>query len=383
MHRNIRLLALHNFFIDFRPYFAIAILYFQSITGSFALGMAVFTIVMVSSAVWEVPTGIFSDIIGRRASIMLGSVASMVSVFFYALSDGFWLLAVGASLEGLSRSFFSGNNDALLHDTLSQDGQVPQYAEILGKTHSMFQLALALSACIGGLVGEWWSLRLVVWLSVVPQVVCCGISFFFVEPSVHSKESTNIFSHFFEAISHFKTNGRLRLLSLGSIFQHGIGESLFYFSPVFIIGLWPTWGLGMARMLDHLFGWLGFWSAGSVIKRHSAIATLFASLLLSNLLGLFSYGFPTKFSPLLLSVLSLMFGFMMVSLGTLLQQEYAQKQRATMSSITALFGSLFFGVCSIIIGFLADHYGVVAALCIGQLCLFLLLPLYWYLFRNA
>ena len=379
-HRNVRLLALHNFFLDFRPYSAIAIVYFASITGSFALGMAVFTVVMVSSAVLEVPTGIFSDTIGRCRSIILGSAASTTSLVLYALGGSFWLLALGACFEGMSRAFFSGNNDALLHDTLVQEGKADDYAEILGKTSSMFQLALAIGALIGGLVGEWWSLRLVIWISVIPQIACLITSFFFIEPKVHTEETTNVFAHLKEAILQFKKNVKLRVLSAGSIFQYGIGESMFQFEPAFIAALWPTWGVGIARMLSHFFGWLSFWFAGAVIKRHSATLTLFVALAISNIIGLIAFGFPTTLSPLLVASMSLVYGFIMVSQNTLLQKEITENQRATMGSLNSLFGSLFFGMCAIGIGLIGDKWGAATALLIGEISLLLLLPLYWLLF---
>ena len=66
MHKNIRLLALFNFFTDFHLYTAILIIYFANVTGSYALGMSLFSVAMVSSALFEVPTGVFSDYLGRK-----------------------------------------------------------------------------------------------------------------------------------------------------------------------------------------------------------------------------------------------------------------------------------------------------------------------------
>jgi len=48
--KNITLLKWYNFFYEFRPYGAIAILYFTQITGSFALGLAVFSIASIAAA---------------------------------------------------------------------------------------------------------------------------------------------------------------------------------------------------------------------------------------------------------------------------------------------------------------------------------------------
>ena len=63
---KIEILKWFNFFLDYKLYAPISIIYFTSITHSFALGMSIFSIEMVSSALLEIPTGVISDRIGRK-----------------------------------------------------------------------------------------------------------------------------------------------------------------------------------------------------------------------------------------------------------------------------------------------------------------------------
>src|SRR3989338_3380316 len=118
VHKNIRLLTWFNFFTDLRLYAPIAIIYFAKVTGSYALGMSIFSIVYISSAFFEIPTGMLSDYLGRRKTVIMGAVGAVAYAIFYAIGGSFWILAIGAIFEGLSRSFYSGNNDALLYDSL-------------------------------------------------------------------------------------------------------------------------------------------------------------------------------------------------------------------------------------------------------------------------
>jgi len=69
---------------------------------------------------FEVPTGNFSDFLGRKLTLALGQLASALSIASYAAANSFGTLAIGGVLEGLSFSLFSGNNDALLFETLKQ-----------------------------------------------------------------------------------------------------------------------------------------------------------------------------------------------------------------------------------------------------------------------
>src|SRR3989338_35509 len=109
--RNINLLLWHNFFLDFRLYGPIAIIYFAQVTGSYALGLAVFSIASIASTIFEIPTGVLSDRVGGKKTIILGSLASVLAISSYAAANSFIILALGAVFEGLASSFFSGNND--------------------------------------------------------------------------------------------------------------------------------------------------------------------------------------------------------------------------------------------------------------------------------
>ena len=129
MNSNIKLLNWFNFFTDLIFYAPIAVLYFAKVSGSFALGMSVFSIVTISSALLEIPTGIFSDKIGRRKTIILGAASAVVASIFYAIGGSFLFLAIGSFFLGLCRSFYSGNNDALLYDTLSEKNEQHKFGE--------------------------------------------------------------------------------------------------------------------------------------------------------------------------------------------------------------------------------------------------------------
>ncbi len=56
LHKNIRTLTWFNFFTEFKLYAPIAINYFSQVAGSFSWGMAVFSIVAITSAAFELPT---------------------------------------------------------------------------------------------------------------------------------------------------------------------------------------------------------------------------------------------------------------------------------------------------------------------------------------
>ena len=132
--RNFRLLRLFNFFTDFRMLAPIAIIYYSQVAGSYALGASVFSIVMVSAAILDVPTGIYSDQLGRKRCMALGAAFAVAYAVCYAGAGtaGFWLLARGAFCEGASRAFYSGSDSALLFESLAADGREGEYPTYAG-----------------------------------------------------------------------------------------------------------------------------------------------------------------------------------------------------------------------------------------------------------
>lgn len=379
--RNIKLLAWFNFFTDFRLYAPIAIIYFAKVSGSYVLGMSVFSIVMLAAAIFEVPTGVLSDIVGRKKTIVFGALSSVVYSVFFALGGSFVLLAIGAVFEGLSRSFYSGNNQALLYDTLAEEQQQAEYHTFLGKVSSMFQIALAISAIAGSIIAHW-SFAWVMWLSVIPQIICLVLSLYMHEPTFKSTQNTNVFVHTKQAVKHFMHNKKLRMLSLASIIGYALGESAYQFQAAFIVTLWPLWAVGFVKALSNIGAAISFYFSGKLIKRFTEFKILILSGIYNRLINIVSLIYPTVLSPVLMSSSSLFYGMSTTAKDTLFQKEFNSSQRATMGSLNSLLGSVAFAGVAFILGIAADNLGPVKALLIVQVLLTSTTIIYWKLFKK-
>jgi MFS family permease len=382
VRRNIRLLALFNFLLDFRLYAPIVVIYFEQITHSYTLAMSVLAAVMLSSAILEVPTGVVSDRVGRRVTIIAGAFASLASVTCYALGGSYAMLLAGAICEGLSRSLFSGNNNALLHDTLAETDQRGDFAKHFGRVSSAYQFALAISALIGGLLSPI-SFALVMWLSVVPKVFMVAISFGFVEPRVHLEKSANIFAHLKDAFRNIMQNRRLRMLSIAEIIGASFGEADFVFRTVFIEMLWPLWAIGVARTISNITAAISYYFAHQLHKRFGEKRLLLGGISLSNLTNLAALIWPSVLSPALMGATSIFYGVNTVALSSMMQREFTDAQRSTMGSLTAFGASLTFAVVSTALGWLADQIGVRGALIVSTFFCASSVIFYWLAFRHT
>ncbi len=379
--KNIKLLSIFNFLIGFNLFWPIAIIYFSRVSGSFTLGASILGIIMLASTVFELPTGILSDLVGRKYTIVLGSWARVLAFLFYAIGLSYWFLVIGAIFEGLSRAFYSGNNDAFLYDTLADENMEGEFHEYQGKVSSTEQLAMGISAILGGIVANF-SFSYVMWISLLPQIGMLFISYRFINPKLRKALDTNILSHIKEAAVLFVKNKKLRLLSLASIWGFSVGELGLGFKSAFIATVWPVWVIGIPSTISSFGASISFFYSGKLIRKFKEINILLFDSIFGKAVSLIAFGYPTVLSPLLGAPSSLLFGVSSVAEKNLMQKEFSSHQRATMASLNSFGGSLGYAGMSLVLGGLADALGPAKALFILTLIGLPVVYLYWIIFRN-
>lgn len=379
--KNIRLLSIFSFLIGFTFFVPFAIIYFAEVSGSYTLGTSIFGIIVLSGAIFEVPTGILSDKIGRKKTIILGSWARVFGFVCYAIGLSYWWLVLGAILHGLSRAFYSGNNDALLYDTLADEGRKSEFKEHLGKTSSYEFTALAISTVIGGFIAQT-SFTWVIWLAVATQILLLILSYLFVEPKSRNQKSTNIFAHLKDAFKLFITNKKLRLLSLASMLEFSISDLAYQFRGAFFVSIWPIWAIGFASVISSVCASISFYFSGKILKKIKPEIMTVVRSLFDKIISLISLVFPTIASPALMSSTSLMYGVGMVAENHLKQKEFTDHQRATMESLVSLGKNMLLAIMTLILGKTADILGPRNALILMSLIGFSATFFYYLMYRE-
>ncbi len=379
-HKNIRLLKIFNFLIGFSLFAPLAIIYFSKVSGSYTLGASIFGITMLSSAIFEVPTGIWSDRVGRRGTIILGSWARVIAFVLYAIGLSYWWLVAGAILEGLSRAFYSGNNDAFLHETLADDGMEKDFDVHLGKTSSTEHVAIGISSLIGGIIATF-SFNSIMWLTVIAQVFMLIISYKFIEPKIHTKIDTNLFAHLKEAIKLFISNKKLRLLAITDAISFSTGEVSFQFRSSFLQSVWPLWAIGLVSTITSIGASISFYYSGKILRVVGSEKMLLIRSIYGKISSLIAYGIPSIYSPLIVITPSIIYGAGQVAKSELMQKEFSNYQRATMSSLNSFISSIGFAIMSIFIGMFADFTSPAKALFMITVISIPIIPIYYQIFK--
>jgi MFS family permease len=120
---------------------------------------AFFTVGMV---VFEVPTGIVADTIGRRMSYLLGTVTLAASTLFYVLlwqiEAPFWEWAIASMLLGLGFTFFSGAVEAWLVDALAATEFTGEIETVFGRGQIVTGAGMLTGSVAGGFIAAQVSL---------------------------------------------------------------------------------------------------------------------------------------------------------------------------------------------------------------------------------
>src|SRR5215510_1515180 len=116
---------------------------------------AFFTAGMV---LFEVPTGIVADTVGRRASYLLGTVTLSASTLLYVLlwkiEAPFWAWAVVSILIGLGFTFFSGAVEAWLVDALKATGFRGDLDAVFARGQIAQGTAMLAGSVAGGFIAQ-------------------------------------------------------------------------------------------------------------------------------------------------------------------------------------------------------------------------------------
>ena len=139
---------------------------------------AFFTAGMV---LFEVPTGIVADTIGRRVSYLLGTLTLMGSTFLYVLlwqiGAPLWEWAIASMLLGLGFTFFSGAVEAWLVDALTATGFTGELETVFGRGQIVSGAAMLVGSVAGGFIARQTSLGVPFVLRGLVLIIMFGLAF--------------------------------------------------------------------------------------------------------------------------------------------------------------------------------------------------------------
>jgi MFS family permease len=348
---------------------------------------AFFTAGMV---IFEIPTGVVADTVGRKASYLLGTITLSVTTGLY------WLLwvwhapfawwAIVSVLLGLGFTFFSGAVDAWLVDALAAAGFVGSLESVFGRGLVVTGIATFVGSVAGGVIAQATNLG----VPFVLRAVVLVLMFAFAAVAMHDlgftpdhsmgpvKATRNVLT---QSIDHGLRKASVRYVILSAPFASGVGIYAFYALQPYLLRLYgdpSAYSIaGVAAAVLALAQIAGGVLASRVRRLFARRTTTVIGASVASIVVLVAIGLTGVFW--LAVVLLVVWGFVFAVAGPVrqayLNDMIPSKQRATVLSFDSLFSSLGGVAVQPALGRAADVWGYGTSLAIGGVVQLLELPL--------
>jgi MFS family permease len=291
----------------------------------------------------EIPTGVVADTWGRKTSLLVGAACHGIGVLGLlteVLSPAF---LVCFFIWGLSMTFWSGANDALVYDSLRADGLQATFVRVNARW-SLVAQASGMAAGLGGSFVAAIDIRLAFIITAAACLLAIGVGLTFREPPRFAEDSGQLGyrANLRRGVEIVVARPRVRYLVL-------LGAVVLLFPTLLSISMFqpyarevgfPVWTLGLlflglrgASMLGSL---LALCAATRVRRERLLVAgpLLMAGLLV--LLGLLA----SRPALLLLGALMVVAYAVLPTLSAMLNDSIPSEQRATIISLQSLLYTL-------------------------------------------
>ncbi len=321
-----------------------------SVTAAFAAN-AFFTL---GQLIFEVPTGVVADTMGRRTSYLLGTLTLAVSTGLYMLAwqahSPFWVWAVTSMLLGLGFTFFSGATEAWLVDALHFSGFKGKLETVFAKAQVVGGIAMLGGSVAGGVIAQFSNLGVPYILRSAILGVTFVLALLFMRdwgftPTRSKRVSEDIKTILRTSIDKGFKNPSVRWIMLAAPFGTGVGFYAFYAMQPYLLQLYgnpQAYGIaGLAAAIvagAQIMGGLLVPQLGRWFRRRTTILIV-GVVGNAGLLALI--GFTTSFW--LAIALLVAWGLLFSAVGPI-RQAYLNglipsQQRATVLSFDNLIGS--------------------------------------------
>jgi MFS family permease len=330
------------------------------------------SIYILSNVIADVPLGAFSDIYGKKKTLILGTICSFLGVLTYTIGKDFWILAIGTILEGVAMACFSGNNDAIIFESVelenqktdnsknsqNSDSKKLDFNQEYGKIMSYFQIAMVIASLGSFLV--IFDLKLAnIFLSL--KIIDLPLE------KTYSNPFVQFWVQIKKSLLELKNNPNLSLTGLLNALEYAFAETTYYFRSNFVASLWALEYIGVSKVVSSAMATLSFRYGSQVIDKLGIKKTLIWSGFGARAIDIVATLLNNIFSPALIGISSLFYGTTTISKSSLLQNQLTTQNRSTIPSFISLLGNLIFAIFSVLFGYLTDQYGVFATFMIFQI----------------
>jgi MFS family permease len=383
VRNNIAALKLFTFLDSLYPLSILLIVWYYQITGSYTLAAAMFGISTIASGLFEIPSGIISDKLGRVRNIRISAFLWFISYVIAALAGtagslGTMLLIITAIISGLAGALNSGTKEALIYETLADVRKQSKFDIAFSRIMMFEQIGAMCGAGIAATVMFFADLQILAWITAIVGALFFTSSFLLREPKTAPKVTATGIRHFLTAAREIWRDKKLRAL-VGIKMLDGSGT--YSIEGAYFATLIPAPIVPFARLFRQFTGAIGFYIA-PFVRRFGFLRILLLSEIGSIIFRIVGVGINTIITPFVNSATNLFYGLNTTASNSLMQESFTDEQRATMKNIQSLLASISEGLLLLMFGVIADLCSLRAAIVASIIQSIIIAILYWRMFKR-
>ena len=305
-------------------------------------------------ALFEIPSGFFADVYGRRISLFYGSIFIFLGYLIFSFFSGFNEFLIAEILLGIGGSLISGADSAILYDTLLELKQDEDYTKIEGKSYGIGNISEGFAGVLGGFLAIF-SIDLPVYVQTVVMFFSIPISYSLVEPKSSYKLAKNFNSILLVVKETFLYHNKLKWYIIYSSAM-GVGTlSIAWFVQPFLLELdTPLVYYGIIWASLNIIA--GVTSYYSYIFKNSNLLIYISFIMIISLISLginiSVYGF------LFIVFIYIIRGIITPNLRNLININSTSERRATVLSLRSFMIRISFALIAPVLGYITDIYSI-------------------------
>lgn len=309
---------------------------------------------------FEIPSGYFADIFGRKKSLIIGSLLGSLGIGIFVFSSTFIGFFIGEIVVGIGASFISGAEEALAYETLLQTNQADRYKKVQGNMFLSGRIASIISNISGGLIATIF-FRLPFYATFVPFLLAFFISLTLQEPKRH-KEEFETWPHFKKILKETAEDKKLFLFLIFAAIPPGFFLMSFWLYQKYMLFVeLPLVYFGVVIAAMSISSGLGAKYAQEI----ESYLTTKISLLMVPFLAVvvwFSLGYAKSIWMLtIFPITSFLWGFFLPVFQDYIQKMVGSDRRATILSIRSFGTRGIFLILGPFLGYITDIYTIQTA----------------------
>lgn len=362
--KEIKKLYLFTFFRSFIVFASISIAFYSSNGLSYFQIMLLQSLYAITTAIMEIPSGILSDMLGRKKTLLIGTLSFIFAYFLGTLGTNIIPFAIMQIFAAIGQSCYSGTFLALMYEDIKNATDIHKSTNVIFANMQMINLVSALSASLVSVFFvKYISMRATYLITALMYCITLVINLMLhenrkmVEPVNKIDYSLKSYILIFMDSLHVIAKSGLICLFLDMIMFACFANSLLYLQqPLLIDRSFPVTYFGVVTVIIALLTTFALKFVGFIEKKIKnlniflkTLTVIVIIMLISNLLLKNSLWVIFTFI-----ILSIVIRIREIFITTRVNQVIGDSTRATVMSIVSAIEMLGFAVLGSIVGYCED-----------------------------